>query len=617
MAMGIGSKKLLAVDWDKKHLRMAVVRGRGGDVELLKAVSVPIPSEVATDNAESLGAFLREAMRQSRVGVKHAILNIPREQVVLNTLNLPPTPSEELPSLVRFQIAKELPFAADQAVIDFALSGEHDPKSPCTPLVAAVRNEDLDFYRGVAREAGLTIERIGLRPYANRHAVLAGNPEARTKSLMVIEVGPFLTEIDVVRSGALMFSRAASVTLPDFAGREAGQIHDSRITSIPIHDVESDEASRDAVGRLMGEIVLSVEAYRATEQSVHIDQIVVCGATGLESELSQSLAARFGARAELYSPDRALALSPKRAKELRGFSAVLGLTMGQGQPKLETFDFLHPKKPVSKRALRLKKAPTAILTAAFLIAAGLTIHLRFVRPEQKELEAVQAEITNAKRRERPIKTLAKRVKAIEDWTTAEQYWPDVLLAMTKAFPIEQEACVTRLDFDTKSKRSTKKKGKRKGKIWVSTMVLKLRTANLGVVNKMSERLRDKMGYANVVPGSDTESSGGEGGIYRFDTSIKAELPRRTLSEDEPDDSAYELDEPLDLETGAEEPADAATEPVPKEVNAEAVVAKETPKPAPAIVDDAVKQNEKADKADKADKPDKADKQPTSAGADGK
>ncbi|HWL92398.1 MAG TPA: pilus assembly protein PilM, partial [Phycisphaerae bacterium] len=200
--MALTGKRLLAIDWDKKDLRMAMVRPRAERIELLKAVSVPLPANLAVDNAEQLGAFIREAMRQSGIGAKHALMAIPRDQVVINSLNLPPTPADDLPALVQFQVVKELPFAADQAAIDFAVPAGHDPKSGAKVLVAAVRVEELAFYKNVAREAGLTLERVGLRPYSNRQAVLASMPELAERTVLVVEVGPYLTEIDIFDKGS-------------------------------------------------------------------------------------------------------------------------------------------------------------------------------------------------------------------------------------------------------------------------------------------------------------------------------------------------------------------------------------------------------------------------------
>ncbi|MFQ5410980.1 MAG: pilus assembly protein PilM [Phycisphaerae bacterium] len=522
MAMGFGTKKILAIDWDKKDLRLALVRTRGGGIELLKAVSVPIPPELSHEDAESFGAFLREAIRQSRISAKNAIMSVPREQVVLNTLRLPPTPVEELAALVQFQIVKELPFSADQATIDFAVSADHDSAAPCTALVAAIRNDDLSFYRDVAREAGLSLDQLGLRPYANLTAVLAGLPETRDQSMLIVEVGPQLTEIDIVKAGSLTFSRAASVPLPEFTPTPEENIKDSRIAKIAIQDIEPNETSRQTVERLMVDVIRSFEAYRATDATLSIDQIVICGATGVEMELAESLAARFATRSRLFVPEKGLDLSPQRARELRGFSAVLGLAMGQEQPQLEAFDFLKPKKPISKRTLRMKKAPAAIMTSILILGSGFLFHNKFVTPAKEKAEKVRKRVEGMQEREKPIKQFKARVEALRDWQRSEQVWPDVLLALTRVFPDEQEAFVSRIVFDTRARG--------KETIRTSTVRMNMQVSDLGKVNEVGRALR-KINYQEVKEGQETRMGMVPPDYpYQFDTSIKAELPLRTLPE---------------------------------------------------------------------------------------
>lgn len=518
MAIGLRSKKLLAIDWDKKSLRMAVVRHRGDGIELLKAVSVPVPSEVVLDDAESFGAFLREAMRQSRLGVKQAALCIPRAQVVLNTLNLPPTPIEEMAALVQFQIVKELPFSADQATIDFALAPGHDPKQPCIALVAAIREEDLAFYRKVAQEAGLSIARIGLRPHANLRAVVACLPDLMDQSALVVEVGPMLTEIDIVRSGALVFSRAASVPLPALNVRDADRIHDSRIAMASVPNVDSDEVSRGAVNSLMVDVIRSFEAYRATDPEVGIDQIVVCGATGLEAQLADCLAARFAARAQLFSPDRALELSPQRGKDLRGFSAALGLAMGQGTEPFETFDFLNPKKPISKRSLRLKKAPAGGLAAAFLVAAYFAYDYRFFQPLAAEVAVLEASVAELDDREEPLRAFKDQVDAVVDWKASDQNWPLLLAKLTEVLPGERDVYLTDLDFRTQTKRKSNKR--------IHELTIKFGESRYGMVHKITEDLR-AAGFDPVQFVSEMERTGGDPKaepIYSADARVDAGIP---------------------------------------------------------------------------------------------
>ncbi|MFH1417750.1 MAG: pilus assembly protein PilM [Planctomycetota bacterium] len=538
--MGFINKKLLAIDWDAKSLRLVLTRPRVDGVDLLKAVSIPVPSDVRMDDAESLGAFVREAIRQSRVSAKRVLMSIPRDQVVLNTLSLPPTPEGELPAIVQFQIVKELPFSPDQATVDFAVGGKFDASEPVTVLVAAVRNEELSFYRRVAHEAGLTVERIGLRPYSNLVAVTSKSQELAGKTLLLIEVGPQLTEIDIIRDGRLVFSRAASVALSEYGSLSEDRLDDSRIISMPLKDREPDERMRRAVKDLMVDIIRSYEAHRATDPSISIDRIVVCGASGIEAQLAESLAARFAAHADLYSPDRTLDLSPQRAKELRGFSATLGLALGHSLTGLPTFDFLHPKKPVSKRTVQLKKLPLAVAAVVLFVGAGVTTYARVVRPKKLDVAAMEQALGPLRDKEKTILGFKEQVESLENWQRSEQYWPEVLVALTEVMPPDKAAFATRLDLETRTRQ--------KGLYRRSRADIRLRTATLGKVNELSAKLRE-LGFESVKTGKETPLGRTRGaGIYAYDTSIEAELPlrpKRSRSKEQEGHELVEVPEPPD------------------------------------------------------------------------
>ena len=549
--MAMGGKQLLALDWNRRDLRMVVVRPRADGVDLLKAASVPIPADVRVEDPEAFGAFIREAMKQSKVGVKKALLCIPRDQVVLNTLNLPPTPSEEMPAIVQFQIVKELPFSAEQAALDFAVCGEFDAKAPSSVLVAAVRKDDLDHYTKVASQAGLSVTQVGLRPFSNLIAVTANNPDLVTKNVLVVEVGPQLTEIDILKRGVLAFSRSASVSVAAFGAGATEELKDSRIVGLNVPDREPDEASAQSVSAMMVEIIRSYEAYRATDPSLGLDHIIVCGSSGIEPQLAQALAARFATRTELFAPEKALSLPAQRARELRGFSAAVGLAVGHGLTGLEQFDFLHPKKPVTKRQLRMKKVPVMVATAVLFIGAAFMFHMRFIAPKQQVVEELLDEISLKKKQERQIIDFKNKVDALEEWIDSEQYWPEVLVALTENFPDQKEAYATRIDLETRSA------GRSKGRESVAR--LKFRTVSLGTVNTVAEKLGEA-GFVNVVPGRET--SAGSQDVYSKDTGIETRLPDRSTfmaaRETMIDDTPAALDEPMPTGGATDQPAAEST-----------------------------------------------------------
>ncbi|HUN82390.1 MAG TPA: pilus assembly protein PilM [Phycisphaerae bacterium] len=521
MAFSISKGRLLALDWDKKSLRMVLVRPRADGVDLLRAVRVAIPADVKIDDPAEFGAFVREAISRTHAGAKRAVLAIPRDHVVLHNLTLPPSTPEEIPALVQFQVAKELPFSPEQAAVDFVVNGEFDPKAQSSVLVSAVRIEVLNQYKAIADAAGLTVERIGLRPFANLIAITAGSAELAEKTFLIVEIGPQFTEIDIVRNGQILFSRSALVSLPEDKAALGEAITDSRIVTVKVHEREDDEASKQLVGDLMVEIVRSVEAYRATDPALNLDQIMVCGASGLEGYLVQALGARFATRAELYSPDRAMQLAPERARELGGFNAALGLAIGHSRKGLSGFDFLHPKKPISRRAMQMRKMPLAAAIAVLIIGSAVTFHFRFVKPKTDEARTLDLQRAKLKKEEEPIVKFKDQVESMEAWVESEQHWPTVLASVTEVFPSEKEGYVTRLDFEQNTSP--------KSALRDTSLRMRFRTLSLGTVNQLTSEMR-KNGFLTVIPGKETPSENRD--AYRYDSNVDAGVPLRRVEEGE-------------------------------------------------------------------------------------
>lgn len=391
-------KRILAIDWDDRALRVvdARVGPRGARVE--RVLSVGVPPGVDVRDPAQMGAHIRAALEQEGIATHHAVVDIPRDQVVLNTLRLPCTNPDELPGIVSIQIAKDLPFPLTDASVDFALPPESTGEVAADVLVAAVRLEILEQYQAVCEAAGLKLARVGLRPYATKVAVcdlFEGRPPQR---LLFVDVGASLTEIDVLRDGHLAYSRAASVHVPralddgpvislvrDIAGdRDAGGAErpvTASATSIP-----------RVVASLMMEVRLSLEAYRAHDPGAVIDQAVIGGDHGVEAALARALEDQLGIAAEVYNPAASFGWTPEQGVPASAFAASLGLVLAHAAEDRLHFDFLHPKRMVSATQKKLRRVPVAATVAVLFLAAGVVGLERVTRPQREELARVQSQI---------------------------------------------------------------------------------------------------------------------------------------------------------------------------------------------------------------------------------
>jgi len=181
-------------------------------------------------------------------------------------------------------------------------------------------------------------ERLGLRPYANKVAVNELIGRHQPGCTMMVDVGPRMTEIDVICDGKLAFSRAASVAVGPLTplGADEAEAADAAaereraapsIIRFPQAPESADPVDR-VVDALLVEVTRSFEAFRAQGVQRTLERVIVGGDVGVESRLAEALHRRLKVGVELYNPARLFDWPEERGREARGFAAALGLVCG-------------------------------------------------------------------------------------------------------------------------------------------------------------------------------------------------------------------------------------------------------------------------------------------------
>lgn len=426
-----GDRQIISLDWDASSLRAVLWRVRKKRAHVRKLLSAKIPSDVSVKDASSLGLFIRRAFDQENMRAQSVIVDIPRDQAVLHTMSLPPVNLNDLAGMVQLQIAKELPFPLTDAVVDFAVMEQSRSANSVDVMVAAVRDEVLDFYRSVCRQAGLKLERVGLRPYANMVAIneLLG-PQIRGRVLYV-DLGPSLTEIGILRDGSLVFSRAASTRADD---------SEAELDS-------SGDAKEKIVQAILVEVTRSAEAYRSTDPGAHFDRIVVAGSTGLEPDLLESLSKRFPAEVRLYDASSVLDASKHQGQTLTGFAAAIGLGLGHAVEGRLHFDFMHPKRPMDAAARRRQKIPLVGGIAATIALCAASVYGFGIHPKKVAIAEQQLEIKKLTTEKEGYDEIVAIVEAAQLWREEQLIWPDELIAFAGALPDSKDAYLTDLKLN--------------------------------------------------------------------------------------------------------------------------------------------------------------------------
>jgi Tfp pilus assembly PilM family ATPase len=419
--------QVLSLDWDRRHLRVAHWQTKRQRLHLRRLLAAALPRDMDVKNPQNLGAFIRQVLHHEGIRVDAAVVDIPRDQCVLNTMSLPFAAVGDMAGMVQLQMAKELPFPLAAAVVDFAVPDDgRAAGQQVEVLVAAIRAEVLQFYKAVCAAAQLKLERVGLRPYANTAAVHAMlGPDALGRVLYA-DIGPQMTEIGILREGSLVFSRAGSVLLD----------HEEDLTVVAVGEPSSPEDR--LLEKLEIEITRSVEAYRLTDVGMHFDQIVVGGSSGLEARLAEALHRRFGAHARVYHPGDIVPPQTTGEEPVAAYGAVIGLGLSHSAPVQRHFNFLHPKRPVDAAARRRRRVPLAAAAVLALVMAAYGANRLGIQPVKKEIEAVTKKIEELQNEHDKYEKGVKIAHAARRWQAGQLVWPDDLVELMDELPSNHE-----------------------------------------------------------------------------------------------------------------------------------------------------------------------------------
>ncbi len=226
-AIEVGSRALVAV----------TARGNGRGVEILRSGAVPIDAI----NAQNV----RQAIEKCGVSDTRAILMIPRGQALLRDLELPASAPDELVSMVRFQVEREMPLPLDQIRYSYVETGRADGK--VRVQVVAVPRDVLEPAMAAVEGAGIKVAGVYVSTFGLLCLWTDGEPAA------LVEVAAGEAEILVVDGGRMEFSHTAP--LPGGATPEAVADEVDRTLS----------TYNSRAGREVRKVVLAGEGARADE----------------------------------------------------------------------------------------------------------------------------------------------------------------------------------------------------------------------------------------------------------------------------------------------------------------------------------------------------------------
>lgn len=390
----------LAIDLEPHRICGVLADISGGHVRVSKTFAAKVPDGVLTSPPET-GAWLRQVLAQSGVSANKVMVLLPREDVVVRHLELPPSTDDELPTIVRFQAATKSTVPLDQVALDFLPLPQRPDVAGRDVLLVTVPQERIAKLYGAAVIAGLEVVSVGVSSIATSELVLAAE-SASTKApgelaLIVARHGDRV-EMSVVGNGHLYFSHSTQ-TVPDRA--------------------------EQACPAILAEISRSLVANSKRLPPGNFARIWLIGGAKEDVELGKALKDRFNCDVARLDPFTANGVEVKGSvsnAEHSAFAGPIGQLAGFGRETLRAVDFLNPRRPVVKKDYSAYKKIGALAASVLLIVGLFGFRSMKVKEIQQKVSETNQAIKEKQELNKSMEPKVAIVGKIDDWVAGNINW---------------------------------------------------------------------------------------------------------------------------------------------------------------------------------------------------
>ncbi len=284
-----------------------------------------------------------EALKQSGIKSKQMCVGLFGPNTMTKRLNVPEGTKEEIEDHIHWEAEQYITFGADDSQIDFHLIGDNEGGGK-DALVAAAKNEVVENFTNVCKEAKLTPKIVDLNVFALANVmeeVLGDNLEEYSQGTLLMDFGAQSTKIIVYKRGGPIFTKEIPI------GGSLVTEEIQRQMGVSYEEAEDLKTSVDEKGNLpqeilnivntqieqqIAEVKKSVNFYITQGSAEKVEYCFVTGGSSLLPGLLEKLSIVTGLEAKRLDVFSAIGLNNKKLSENEDQLAaiapvVIGLAM--------------------------------------------------------------------------------------------------------------------------------------------------------------------------------------------------------------------------------------------------------------------------------------------------
>ena len=311
---------------------------------------VQLPPEAIVDgalmNSTAVVDGIQELFAAQKIKHKEVATSVSGHSVIIKKINLPQMTPEELEESIQWEAEQYIPFDINDVNIDVQiLNTESTQAGQMDVLLVAAKKDMVNDYTSVIMEAGLTPVVVDVDAFAVQNMFEVNYEVPRSETVVLINIGSSVTNINVLANGVSTFTRDISIGGSQFTDAiqkalnvsydeaEALKLGGGGQDADSVVPQEVERVLQTESEQIANEVQRSLDFYAATSADAHLARIFLSGGSGKIPALVKTIERRTSVPVEVVNPFRNLDISsrgfdPEYLKSVAPMAAVsVGLAL--------------------------------------------------------------------------------------------------------------------------------------------------------------------------------------------------------------------------------------------------------------------------------------------------
>ncbi|MDQ3364628.1 MAG: pilus assembly protein PilM [Myxococcota bacterium] len=319
------AKQCIGLDIGSSSVKAVQLRRKGSGWALQAFGMQPLVPQTIVDGTIMDQGAVTESIRQLwarlKLKQKDVAIAIAGHSVIIKKIAIPQMSAETLALNIRSEAEHHIPFGKDDVEIDYHVTNPSTASGQTEMLLVAAKKEVVNDYIQVVRDAGLIPQIVDVAAFASQNGFEANYPLDPRETVVLINIGAAISNINIVRSGSSLFTRDVTIggnayteEIQKQLGIAADEAEAYKVGGNQIEDgVVPQDVIRvmEGVSEVMaGEFQRSLDFFLATTADANVTRIVLAGGSSKIASLHRAIERRSRLPLEVADAWRRVEIDP-------------------------------------------------------------------------------------------------------------------------------------------------------------------------------------------------------------------------------------------------------------------------------------------------------------------